>query len=144
MRPVVSFATTVRSCSETLGSGAQISGASCRVRSITSGLEPVTTRNDIVDPSTRTSTVWVKSLSTVSSSTPNTSSGSPVTGRCSASESELVALEEEMFQAAEELRFEYAALLRDEIKDLARDLARHSMSRPYAAGSFTLCPPLMH
>jgi excinuclease UvrABC helicase subunit UvrB len=29
-----------------------------------------------------------------------------------------------MFQAAEELRFEYAAKLRDEIKDLARDLAR--------------------
>ena len=36
----------------------------------------------------------------------------------------MVTLEEEMFQAAEELRFEYAAKLRDEIKDLARDLAR--------------------
>ena len=34
----------------------------------------------------------------------------------------LVTLEEEMFQAAEELRFEYAAKLRDEIKDLRRDL----------------------
>ena len=34
----------------------------------------------------------------------------------------LVTLEEEMFQAAEELRFEYAAKLRDEIKDIRRDL----------------------
>src|SRR3954463_1031762 len=34
----------------------------------------------------------------------------------------LVTLEEEMFQAAEELRFEYAAKLRDEIKSLRRDL----------------------
>jgi excinuclease ABC subunit B len=33
-----------------------------------------------------------------------------------------VTLEEEMFAAAEELRFEYAAKLRDEIKDLRRDL----------------------
>jgi excinuclease ABC subunit B len=36
----------------------------------------------------------------------------------------LATLEEEMFEAAEELRFEYAARLRDEIKDLARELAR--------------------
>ena len=36
----------------------------------------------------------------------------------------MATLEEEMFQAAEELRFEYAARLRDEIKDLARELAR--------------------
>ncbi len=36
----------------------------------------------------------------------------------------MATLEEEMFTAAEELRFEYAAKLRDEIKDLARDLAR--------------------
>ncbi len=36
----------------------------------------------------------------------------------------MATLEEEMFQAAEELRFEYAAKLRDEIKDLARDLGR--------------------
>ncbi len=34
----------------------------------------------------------------------------------------VVELEEEMFAAAEELRFEYAAKLRDEIKDLRRDL----------------------
>ncbi len=34
-----------------------------------------------------------------------------------------VTLEEEMFVAAEELRFEYAAKLRDEIKDLRRELA---------------------
>jgi excinuclease ABC subunit B len=33
-----------------------------------------------------------------------------------------VTLEEEMFAAAEELRFEYAAKLRDEIKDLRREL----------------------
>ncbi len=35
----------------------------------------------------------------------------------------VVTLEEEMFAAAEELRFEYAAKLRDEIKDLRRELA---------------------
>jgi excinuclease ABC subunit B len=34
----------------------------------------------------------------------------------------VVTLEEEMFAAAEELRFEYAAKLRDEIKELRRDL----------------------
>jgi excinuclease ABC subunit B len=34
----------------------------------------------------------------------------------------VITLEEEMFQAAEELRFEYAAKLRDEIKTLRRDL----------------------
>jgi excinuclease ABC subunit B len=34
----------------------------------------------------------------------------------------VVTLEEEMYVAAEELRFEYAAKLRDEIKDLRRDL----------------------
>ncbi|HEX3805912.1 MAG TPA: excinuclease ABC subunit UvrB [Gaiellaceae bacterium] len=34
----------------------------------------------------------------------------------------LVTLEEEMFTAAEELRFEYAAKLRDEIKEIRRDL----------------------
>jgi excinuclease ABC subunit B len=34
----------------------------------------------------------------------------------------LVTLEEEMFAAAEELRFEYAAKLRDEIKELRREL----------------------
>ena len=34
----------------------------------------------------------------------------------------MITLEEEMFTAAEELRFEYAAKLRDEIKDLRREL----------------------
>ena len=34
----------------------------------------------------------------------------------------LVTLEEEMYTAAEELRFEYAAKLRDEIKELRREL----------------------
>jgi excinuclease ABC subunit B len=34
----------------------------------------------------------------------------------------IITLEEEMFAAAEELRFEYAAKLRDEIKDLRREL----------------------
>jgi excinuclease ABC subunit B len=34
----------------------------------------------------------------------------------------VVELEEEMFTAAEELRFEYAAKLRDEIKELRREL----------------------
>ena len=35
----------------------------------------------------------------------------------------VIELEEEMFAAAEELRFEYAAKLRDEIKELRRDLS---------------------
>ena len=34
----------------------------------------------------------------------------------------MITLEEEMFQAAEELRFEYAAKLRDELKGLRREL----------------------
>ena len=34
----------------------------------------------------------------------------------------VVTLEEEMFAAAEELRFEYAAKLRDEIRELRREL----------------------
>jgi len=34
----------------------------------------------------------------------------------------VIQLEEEMYAAAEELRFEYAAKLRDEIKDLRREL----------------------
>jgi excinuclease ABC subunit B len=37
-------------------------------------------------------------------------------------EKAIVSLEEEMLQAAEELRFEYAAKLRDEIRDLKREL----------------------
>jgi excinuclease ABC subunit B len=35
----------------------------------------------------------------------------------------VITLEEEMYLAAEELRFEYAAKLRDEIKELRRELA---------------------
>jgi excinuclease ABC subunit B len=42
----------------------------------------------------------------------------------------VVTLEEEMYLAAEELRFEYAAKLRDEVKDLRRDL---QASEPTAA-----------
>ena len=34
----------------------------------------------------------------------------------------VITLEEEMLAAAEELRFEYAAKLRDEIKELRREL----------------------
>ena len=34
----------------------------------------------------------------------------------------IVTLEEEMYAAAEDLRFEYAAKLRDEIKELRREL----------------------
>jgi excinuclease ABC subunit B len=33
-------------------------------------------------------------------------------------------LEAEMFQAADELKFEYAAKLRDEVKELVRELNR--------------------
>jgi excinuclease ABC subunit B len=44
-----------------------------------------------------------------------------------------ITLEEEMFTAAEELRFEYAAKLRDEIKELRRELLVFA-SAPTAAG----------
>ena len=37
-------------------------------------------------------------------------------------EKTIVPLEEEMLAAAEDLRFEYAAKLRDEIRDLKREL----------------------
>ena len=37
-------------------------------------------------------------------------------------EKAIVELEEEMLAAAEDLRFEYAARLRDEIRDLRREL----------------------
>jgi excinuclease ABC subunit B len=46
-----------------------------------------------------------------------------------------ITLEEEMFQAAEELRFEYAAKLRDEIKELRRDLAAQAPVVARAPGS---------
>jgi excinuclease ABC subunit B len=39
-------------------------------------------------------------------------------------EKTMVQLEEEMLLAAEELRFEYAAKLRDELKELRRELER--------------------
>jgi excinuclease ABC subunit B len=42
----------------------------------------------------------------------------------------VVTLEEEMFAAAEELRFEYAAKLRDEIKEIRRELLALSPARP--------------
>ena len=42
----------------------------------------------------------------------------------------IIQLEEEMFAAAEELRFEYAAKLRDEIKDLRRELVAATAHAP--------------
>jgi len=45
-------------------------------------------------------------------------------------ESTIVQLEEEMLTAAEELRFEYAAKLRDEIKDLRRELVAATAQAP--------------
>jgi excinuclease ABC subunit B len=42
----------------------------------------------------------------------------------------IIELEEEMFAAAEELRFEYAAKLRDEIKELRRELVAAAVSAP--------------
>src|SRR3954454_853521 len=42
----------------------------------------------------------------------------------------IIELEEEMFAAAEELRFEYAAKLRDEIKDLRRELTAATAQAP--------------
>ena len=44
----------------------------------------------------------------------------------------VITLEEEMLTAAEELRFEYAAKLRDEIKELRREL--HALDQVAAAG----------
>jgi len=51
----------------------------------------------------------------------------------------IISLEEEMFLAAEELRFEYAATLRDEIKGLAGELrrVRDAAARGSSAGSAT-------
>ena len=43
----------------------------------------------------------------------------------------IVELEEEMLAAAEELRFEYAAKLRDEIRDLRHELDRGAGEPPY-------------
>jgi excinuclease ABC subunit B len=42
----------------------------------------------------------------------------------------IIQLEEEMFAAAEDLRFEYAAKLRDEIKDLRRELVAAAAQAP--------------
>jgi excinuclease ABC subunit B len=50
-------------------------------------------------------------------------------------EKAIVELEEEMLQAAEELRFEYAAKLRDEIRDLKRELDRAIADRVTPAPS---------
>jgi excinuclease ABC subunit B len=44
-------------------------------------------------------------------------------------ESTIVELEEEMLAAAEELRFEYAAKLRDEIRELRRELDEAAPTR---------------
>ena len=46
----------------------------------------------------------------------------------------VITLEEEMFQAAEELRFEYAAKLRDELKELRRDLNALAEADPHEPG----------
>ena len=59
----------------------------------------------------------------------------------------VVTLEEEMYVAAEELRFEYAAKLRDEIKDLRRELNafaaghRRVVARPVGEAWRTWCGP---
>jgi excinuclease ABC subunit B len=42
----------------------------------------------------------------------------------------VITLEEEMYLAAEELRFEYAAKLRDEIKELRRELSAFAETAP--------------
>jgi excinuclease ABC subunit B len=47
----------------------------------------------------------------------------------------IIELEEEMFAAAEELRFEYAAKLRDEIKELRRELVAAAVSAPASSAS---------
>ena len=60
-------------------------------------------------------------------------------------EKTIVELEEEMLAAAEELRFEYAAKLRDEIRDLKRQLdqADRRGSRPTRLTSAALPAPVM-
>ncbi len=47
----------------------------------------------------------------------------------------IVELEEEMLAAAEELRFEYAAKLRDEMRDLRHELDRGAGETPSKTGS---------
>ena len=50
----------------------------------------------------------------------------------------VITLEEEMFTAAEELRFEYAAKLRDEIKELRRELAAFRPRSPHECARFVI------
>jgi excinuclease ABC subunit B len=50
-------------------------------------------------------------------------------------EKTIIELEEEMLAAAEDLRFEYAARLRDEIRELRRDLRQMQEFEDAAAGA---------
>jgi excinuclease ABC subunit B len=50
-------------------------------------------------------------------------------------EKTIIELEEEMLAAAEDLRFEYAARLRDEIRELRRDLQQMQEFEDAAAGA---------
>ena len=49
----------------------------------------------------------------------------------------VVELEEEMIAAADDLRFEYAAQLRDELRELRRDLQEIRSEEPPEAGEAT-------
>jgi excinuclease ABC subunit B len=53
-----------------------------------------------------------------------------------------VEIEEEMLAAAEDLRFEYAAQLRDELRELRRDLAEISSNDPAAASRAARAPDI--
>ena len=54
----------------------------------------------------------------------------------------ILTLEEEMHEAAADLRFEYAARLRDEIKDLKRELREVGLTRSGDRRSRGLAMPL--
>ena len=68
--------------------------------------------------------------------TPRTRDAAPSELPRTSSSSWSVELEEEMLAAAEELRFEYAAQLRDELRELRRDLREiHAAEGPNGAGA---------
>ena len=56
----------------------------------------------------------------------------------------VVTLEEEMYVAAEELRFEYAAKLRDEVKELRRELNALADRLPASAAIDEPWHPVSH
>ena len=83
------------------------------------GITPETVRRG--SPTSPTSSRWSRSVPRAGGAAGRAATGSRST-RPEELEKLIVELEEEMFAAAEDLRFEEAARIRDEIKELRRDL----------------------